>query len=116
MKYGPNGDIWITWNEISKEEAEPVYNLVLDCKTMEEVGQVLQNNGFIWIEDLHGKGCGPIIKYANNNQVVVKVYKFQRSDLTVTINRHSFDSAMDLMRFHESFERICNMGPIEMQS
>lgn len=116
MKHGRHGNIWIGLYTKQDEDARSTYDLILECQTSQEVEDTLINNGFVHVDTRHSKGSGQELLFANHNNILVEVYYFHRRELTINIKDHGFDSPEALKRFWTSFEEICNMSPLEMQS
>lgn len=93
-----------------------VFELTKDCTTVDEIRELLVDNGFELMDTERG-AREPMYKYADNDRTVVKTWYNGRFEipLSVSVSEHSFDSVRELRGFHKSFEEIVNMTPAEMQ-
>lgn len=114
MKYGVNGNMWITWNyKEAEKEANHIFNAVVGSESVSEVCSRLETLG-LEHADTRYVGVSEEFLYANNIDLV-SVYLFHGEQVSVSIRKHDLGSPHNLKRFWNSFYNIGNMTAMERQ-
>lgn len=97
MQHGRVGDIWMGIYT-DNSNIEPIYNLLINCKTMNEVKDNLLSFGFEQVDSRHSKGSSVTWVFADNHHRMIETYLFQGYELSITLKSHGFPDIKSLKR------------------